>query len=165
MQSLTHHRRLLLIAAALILAALVAGLVATRSSGADRETVVKTAKNAKLGSTILVTLGGRSLYSLSAERNGRFICTDTTCLSLWKPLRVPRGSTPAGVKGLSLVTRPDHTRQVAYKGGPLYTFTGDRKAGDVRGNGFRDVGVWGVVRISGASTAPQTTTNGYGYGY
>jgi predicted lipoprotein with Yx(FWY)xxD motif len=55
---------------------------------------VKTAKNAKLHSTILVTLGGRTLYSLSAERNGRFICTDATCLSLWKPLHVARGMKP-----------------------------------------------------------------------
>ena len=160
-----NRRRALLILgiAALAIAAVVAGLLATRSSGADSQTVVKTEKNARLGSTILVTLPGRTLYSLSAERNGRFICTDTTCLSLWKPLRVPRGMTPTGVKGLSLVTRPDHTRQVAYKGAPLYTFTQDKHAGDVKGNGFRDVGVWRPITVKGTSTPPPTTTSGYGY--
>jgi len=160
-----RRNRLLLIVVAVALVAVAAGLLATRSSGADRQTVVKTAKNAKLHSTILVTLGGRTLYSLSAERNGKFICTDTTCLTLWKPLHVARGMTPAGVKGLSLVTRPDHTRQVAYKGGPLYTFTGDKRAGDAKGNGFKDVGVWRTVTVSGASTAPAQPSGGYGYGY
>ena len=63
--------------------------------------------------------------------------------------------TPAGVKGLSLVTRPDHTRQVSYKGAPLYTFTGDKRAGDTKGNGFKDVGVWRPVTVSGTSAAPS----------
>lgn len=160
-----RHNRLLLVVVAVALVAVAAGLLATRSSGADRQTVVKTAKNARLHSTILVTLGGRTLYSLSAERNGRFICTDTTCLSLWKPLHVARGMTPAGVKGLSLVTRPDHTRQVSYKGAPLYTFTGDKRAGDAKGNGFKDVGVWRTVTVSGTSAAPAQQSGGYGYGY
>jgi predicted lipoprotein with Yx(FWY)xxD motif len=160
------RNRLLLVAAIAALAAVAVGLLATRSSdAADKQTVVKTAKNAKLHSTILVTLGGRTLYSLSAERNGRFICTDATCLSLWKPLHVARGMAPAGVKGLSLVTRPDHTRQVAYKGAPLYSFTGDKRAGDAKGNGFKDVGVWRVIAVSGTATAAPTTTSGYGYGY
>ncbi len=160
-----RRNRLLVIVAAVALVAVAAGLLATRSSGADRQTVVKTAKNAKLHSTILVTLGGRTLYSLSAERNAKFICTDTTCLSLWKPLHVARGMTPAGVKGLSLVTRPDHTRQVSYKGAPLYTFTGDKRAGDTKGNGFKDVGVWRPVTVSGTSAAPAQPSGGYGYGY
>ena len=86
------RNRLLVIVAAVALVAVAAGLLAARSSGADQQTVVKTAKNAKLHSTILVTLGGRTLYSLSAERNGKFICSDTTCLSLWKPLHVARGA-------------------------------------------------------------------------
>ena len=160
------RNRLLLIVGAVALVAVAAGLLATRSSGADRQTVVKTAKNAKLHSTILVTLGGRTLYSLSAERNGRFICTDTTCLSLWKPLHVARGMAPGGVKGLALVTRLDHTRQVAYKGAPLYTFTGDKRAGDTTGNGFKDVGVWRPITVSGTSTAPaQPASGGTGYGY
>ena len=51
--------------------------------------VVKTAKNATLGKTILVGLNGHTLYDLSVERKGKFICTNKTCLSLWHPQDAP----------------------------------------------------------------------------
>src|SRR5438034_9165257 len=103
--------------AALVLAALAA-FAALRASAAGAagaapsaaqasRLVVKTAKNATLHKTILVNLRGRSLYSLSAERNGRFICTDSYCRSLWTPLVVPRGTKPTGVRLLATVRRPD----------------------------------------------------------
>jgi predicted lipoprotein with Yx(FWY)xxD motif len=37
--------------------------------------VVKTASNATLGATVLVDAQGMTLYSLSGERSGKFICT------------------------------------------------------------------------------------------
>ena len=74
-----HHRTTLF---ALALALVASVVVVTTSLGAtSREHVVTTAKNAKLGKTIVVTLDGRTLYTLSAERHGTFICTDKTCLS------------------------------------------------------------------------------------
>jgi hypothetical protein len=54
---------------------------------------------------------------------------------------------------------------VAYKGGPLYTFAQDKKPGDMKGNGFKDVGTWRVVTVSGTSTpAPAPSSGGYGGG-
>ena len=64
--------------------------------------------------------------------------------------------TPAGAKSLSTVKRPDGRSQVAYKGGPLYTFAQDRKPGDMKGNGFKDVGTWRVVTVSGQA-APASS--------
>jgi predicted lipoprotein with Yx(FWY)xxD motif len=122
--------------------------------------VVSTAKNAKLGKTILVDLRGRTLYRLSAERNGRFICT-TQCLSLWHPLVVARGTAPTGARFLGTVRRPDGRRQVTYRGGPLYTFTQDRKRGDVNGDGFRDVGVWHPASPSGSVSTGPAPGGGY----
>ncbi len=90
------------------------------------------------------------------ERKGHFICT-AACLSLWHPLVVAKGVTPSGAKSLSTVKRPDGRSQVAYKGGPLYTFAQDKKPGDMKGNGFKDVGTWRVITVSGnaaASTLP-----------
>ena len=104
--------------------------------------VVSTAKNVDLGKTVLVNRRGLTLYTLSAERRGRFICTDSTCLSFWTPLVVKQGAKPLGVRGLATVERPDGRAQVTYRGQPLYTFYLDQARGDAGGEGFRDVGVW-----------------------
>jgi predicted lipoprotein with Yx(FWY)xxD motif len=142
------RRRVKPVAAALAaLTAPAAGAILAGPAAAKTPALVKTAHNKKLHHTILVNRRGHSLYSLSAERHGRFVCTDPTCLSLWKPLVVARGTKPSGVRGLGTIKRPDGRRQVTYRGGPLYTFTGDRRLGDVSGEGFRDVGVWHAVVI------------------
>ena len=142
----------------------VAAFFAVRASGAERVRVVMVATNPTLGKKILVNRRGLTLYSLSVEHKGKFICTNSTCLSLWKPLTVPKGAVATGAAHLSVVKRPDGRRQVAYRGGPLYTFAMDRKRGDVKGNGFKDVGVWRPATVSGAAPPPPTTTGGGGYG-
>ena len=168
-QVAANHRK------SVVLALLLAGVVATvavlyargASAAGRHQVVAKTARNAQLGKTILVTPTGRTLYSLSAERKGKFICTDTFCLSLWKPVVVQPGTTPTGVRGLALVTRPDHKRQVAYRGAPVYTFAQDRKPGDIKGNGFKDVGVWRPVTVGSGQSAPAPSApaspSPYGY--
>ena len=144
-------------------------VASTSFASSNRERVATTAKNAALGKTIVVTLNGRTLYSLSAERHGKFICTDTGCLSFWKPLVVRAGVTPTGVSGLTVVRRPDGRRQVAFRGGPLYTFAEDHKRGDAKGEGFKDVGVWHAAAIATSASTPAppptTTSGGGGYGY
>lgn len=141
----------------------VAAFYAVRANGAEHVRVVMTAKNKSLGKTILVNRKGMTLYSLSVERKGKFICTGA-CLSLWKPLIVAKGAVATGAAHLSVVKRPDGRRQVAYRGGPLYRFVQDTHAGDIKGNGFKDVGVWRVATVSAAAPAPPpvTTTNGGG---
>ena len=147
----------------LVGAALIGALAARSGDTSNRSTLVKTMKVG--GKTILVNRRGMTLYHLSVERRGHFICKDSTCLSLWKPLVVARGVTPTGAKSLSVVRRPDGRRQVAYKGGPLYTFVQDRKPGDMNGNGFRDVGVWRVVTVAGQpASTPSSGGGGYGGG-
>jgi len=131
---------------------------------------VMTAKNASLGATVLVNQRGLTLYSLSAERNGRFICTNMACLNLWHPLLAPSG----GLKGdpvgsLGTIKRPDGGMQVTYRGLPLYTFVNDQKPGSAAGNGFKDVGTWLAATTSKttASTqpAPASTSSGGGGGH
>ena len=150
--------------AVVVAAGLVAAIAARSSSNSGNKSVVKTMKVG--GQTILVNRRGMTLYHLSVERQGHFICKDATCLSLWKPLVVARGVTPSGAKSLGVVKRPDGRRQVAYKGVPLYTFVQDRKPGDTKGNGFRDVGVWRVVTVAGTTTSQPSNGGGSGsYGY
>jgi hypothetical protein len=102
--------------------------------------------------------------SLSAERRGRFICTTAFCLSLWKPLVVPHGTKPVGIRSLTVVKRPDGKRQVAYRGAPLYRFVQDQKPGQIKGNGFRDVGIWRPVVVGKRmANAPASSSSRYGY--
>jgi predicted lipoprotein with Yx(FWY)xxD motif len=163
------RRSVALLVGTAIVAAILATLLATRSgnasSGTHSRAVVKTMRNQALGRTILVNRSsGLTLYSLSAERHGRFICTTTFCLSLWKPLVVPRGTKPTGIRGLTVVKRPDGRRQVAYRGGPLYRFVQDKRPGQIKGNGFRDLGIWRPVVVGKRmGTAPVGGSSRYGY--
>src|SRR5581483_3445418 len=67
------------------------GGMSSKSTAAPPKTAssisVSTARNARLGRSVLVA-GGRTLYALSAETGGRFVCTDKACLALWRPLTV-----------------------------------------------------------------------------
>jgi predicted lipoprotein with Yx(FWY)xxD motif len=148
----------------LAVAALVGALAARSMSDSHKQAVVKTRMVS--GKTLLVNRRGLTLYHLSVERKGHFICTQSACLALWHPLVVKHGTTPTGANSLSTVKRPDGRSQVAYKGGPLYTFAQDSKPGDMKGNGFKDVGTWRVVTVSGkaAATTPPPSNGGYGGG-
>jgi predicted lipoprotein with Yx(FWY)xxD motif len=163
------HRTTVISRGLLLAAALVAGLVAAfyavGANGSGSVRVVMTAKNKALGRTILVNRQGLSLYSLSVERHGRFICKNAACLALWKPLVIAKGSTPTGVTGLGTVRRPDKRIQVTYRGAPLYRFVEDRKPGQIKGNGFKDVGTWRVVTVGKAAGTASTSTPTYTYRY
>jgi predicted lipoprotein with Yx(FWY)xxD motif len=119
-------------------------------------TTVKTVSS-PLG-MILVDSRGMTLYRLSAEQNGKFICTTASCTGIWHPLTISTGATPGGdVSSLATVKRPDGTTQVTYKGAPLYTFADDQQPGDTKGQGFKDVGTWGAVTV-GTSAAPANSS-------
>jgi predicted lipoprotein with Yx(FWY)xxD motif len=98
------------------------------------------------GRRVLATSKGRTLYSLSAETKGRFICTKSSgCLNIWKPLIVPPGATVVGPVKTGTIRRPEGGLQATYRGRPLYTFVEDRP-GEANGEGFKDVGTWHAVR-------------------
>jgi predicted lipoprotein with Yx(FWY)xxD motif len=129
---------------------------AAQTSGSSSGAVVKTASSS-LG-TILVNSQGMTLYHLSGEQDGKFICTGSACLGVWHPLIAPSSATPSGAVGsLGTVKRPEGTLQVTYKGTPLYTFAQDKQAGETNGQGIKDVGTWSVVTTSSGS-APAAST-------
>jgi predicted lipoprotein with Yx(FWY)xxD motif len=144
---------------------------ASPASGGTSAPAVKAASNATLGATVLVDAQGLTLYHLSAERNGKWICTSAACVQLWHPLAAAAGASPKGSVGsLGTVKRPDGKLQVTYKGMPLYTFAQDQKAGDAKGQGIKDVGTWSAVKTSAAvsskpAPAPASTSSGGGYTY
>jgi predicted lipoprotein with Yx(FWY)xxD motif len=130
---------------------------AAQTSSSSSSAIVKTASNSTLG-TILVNSQGMTLYHLSGEQNGKFICTSSACLGVWHPLIAPSSGTPSGEVGsLGTVKRPDGTVQVTYKGTPLYTFAQDKQAGETNGQGIKDVGTWSAVTTSSTSTPAAST--------
>jgi len=149
------------------------GAVGTTKSSAP----VQVAKNSKLGANVLENAKGMTLYTLSAETNGNFICTKTStipggntpCLSFWIPVTAKSMAAPSGsVSGLGTVKRPDTGAiQLTYQGRPLYTFAGDKAPGDASGNGFKDVGTWQAAVVGGqaASNSGGSTGSTGPYGY
>jgi len=140
--------------------------------------VVKTASNATLGSTVLVDAQGKTLYHLSGEHAGTFLCTSSACVAAWPP--VSAGAMSSSVSGLDTVKRPDGTEQLAYRGEPLYTFVGDKAAGEANGQGIKDDGgTWSAVTTGtsatnsapvaasssgeGSSGSGSGSSKGYGY--
>jgi hypothetical protein len=77
------------------------------------------------------------------------------------------------VGSLGTVKRPGGAIQVTFKGMPLYTFVGDTKPGEAKGQGIKDVGVWTAVTANGsapskpaaATTTSSSSSSGGGYGY
>jgi predicted lipoprotein with Yx(FWY)xxD motif len=129
------------------------------SSGASSSSAaVKPASNAQLKQTILVNSEGMTLYHLSGETSSKFICT-SSCVAVWHPMTVSSATKPSGVSSLSVVKRPEGSEQVAYNGMPLYTFAQDKAAGEVNGQGFKDVGTWMAIPVSASSAQGGSSSN------
>lgn len=127
------------------------------ASGAPAE-AVKTAYNAKLGASVLVSARGMTIYHLSGEGAGRFLCASAECEARWPP--VSASATSARVAGLGTVVRPDGKRQLTYEGEPLYTFAGDSAPGEANGQGIDDVGTWSAVQAGGSAGSDSSSSGG-----
>lgn len=140
-----HRKRSRNLAALTLAAVLAVSAVAVPMALAGgSKTVVGEAQASSLHKTVLTNTKGLTLYSLSVEKNGKFICTGS-CTSTWFPLIVARGTTPKGPVRLGTIKRPEGKIQVTFKGLPLYTFDGDSAKGQAKGEGFKDVGTWHAV--------------------
>jgi predicted lipoprotein with Yx(FWY)xxD motif len=149
---------------------LVAAAQAGSSSNSGTRSFVGLRKTA-LG-TILVDRRGRTLYLFEKDRGGVSMC-NTACTKYWPPL-TSRGAPRAG-KGvhqslLRLALSHNGTRQVTYGGHPLYTFVGDKRAGQTAGEGLDNFGAeWYAVAPNGhkverSESASGSSGSGGGYG-
>ncbi len=108
------------------------------------KTVAGEAHAPSLHKTVLTDTKGLTLYTLSGETHGKFICTGS-CLNVWPPLLVAPGTKPKGPVALGTIKRPEGKTQVTFGGMPVYTFSGDSRKGEANGEGLKDVGVWHAV--------------------
>jgi predicted lipoprotein with Yx(FWY)xxD motif len=88
---------------------------------------------------------GKTLYTFTNDTkdSGKSTCNAAgDCATNWPPYTLEADETlePGdGVTGtITMITRDDGTKQVAYNGMPLYYFKGDAKAGDANGQGLFD---------------------------
>ena len=120
--------------------------------------VVKTAFNAKLKQTILVDGRGHTLYMWTPDAGGSPACIDDStyhCSKHWIPLYGTAATAHGGAKQslVSTVVRNDGKSQITYHKWPLYTWVGgygvagDKKAGDIFGQGY--VALWYVLSPTG----------------
>ena len=101
---------------------------------------------------VLTGPNGMTLYTHAGDSATASTCTGG-CATAWPPLATTGQPTAgAGVTGqLGTLTRGDGTTQVTYGGMPLYYWQGDKKAGDVTGDG---VDGFAVATVGGAGTQP-----------
>lgn len=105
---------------------------------------------------------GMTLYQFDgdARADGQG-CTLSGCVLLWQPLAAPSLARPRAP--FSIVQRADGSRQWAYRGRPLYRYSGDRLPGDAHGSG-RD-GRWQVAALTrdfDPEAVSVATLEGYG---
>ena len=84
-----------------------------------------------------VTSDGMTLYTFDKDTSpGVSACTGG-CASNWPAALASPSDKPSG--DWTLIPSADGKQQWAYKGRPLYRFAADKQAGDVKGDGFKDV--------------------------
>jgi len=112
---------------------------------------------------VIVDSKKRTLYMLTADGKNSSSCSGQ-CAANWPPAKAPKK--PTLVKALKkdrlkVIRRSDGTRQLAYRGHPLYRFAGDSRPGDVNGQGVNAFG--GSWYVLGRSGAPVMAAPASGY--
>ena len=143
---------------ALLVLVLAAALLTTAATAGARSGAVIKVGRSSLGQ-ILVDSHGRTLYLWAHDKHHRSTCYGA-CTAYWPPLttrRKPRATGGARQALLSTTRRRDGRLQVAYRGHPLYRFSGDTKPGQTSGEGLTDFGGrWDPVSPTGAAVRMQT---------
>jgi predicted lipoprotein with Yx(FWY)xxD motif len=100
------------------------------------------AQDARKMGGVLVNRAGMTLYVFDKDSGGKSACNGP-CAANWPPLMVS-GNSAAASGDWTIITRDDGSKQWAYKGKPVYTWSKDAKPGDMTGDGFNSV--WHVVK-------------------
>jgi len=140
------------VAASLALGALLALAPAAGAQTARPHTtghaLVKVTRIAPFGQ-LLVTSKGFALYTWAKEKPGKIACTGQ-CATVWPPLLIPKGTTPAahiaGAMGtFGTILRPNKSVQLTYNGKAVYLFMSDTKPNQVLCDG---VDGWHAIRAT-----------------
>jgi predicted lipoprotein with Yx(FWY)xxD motif len=110
------------------------------------------AKHNKLGTILAAGAKRMTVYLFEGDKGSESACS-AACAQVWPPVTVASAaSAGAGATGADLgtITRSDGTKQVTYKGHPLYFYAKDGDSGDAYGQGIKSFGSdWYVLAPSG----------------
>ena len=123
----------------------------TGSSASSSATEIST-KTSKLGTILAAGPKRLTVYLFEGDAGLTSKCTGA-CASAWPPVAAGGSTTVQGqavAADLGTITRSDGTKQVTYKGHPLYYFVRDKDSGDAYGEGAKAFGAaWYVLAPSG----------------
>jgi predicted lipoprotein with Yx(FWY)xxD motif len=106
------------------------------------------------GGTVYADIAGRTLYTFDRDaKGGKSACVDA-CIQDWKPVSAAWLAKPTG-GDWTVIVRDDGGRQWAFKGKPLYIFSGDHNPGDINGDGRDDA--WHAVVVERKFLPPKVT--------
>ena len=130
------------------------GSSASATTGSGGAAVTVGSKHAKKLGTILAA-GSKHLTVYLFEADHSSASTSTgACEQTWPPVRASGQVSTAGAAmaaDLGTTTRPDGTKQVTYKGHPLYYYAKDGDSGDAYGQGIKSFGAdWYALKPSGS---------------
>ena len=134
------------------------------SSGSSSSLSIATT-NGPMG-TYLTGASGRALYLWVADKGGKSVCSGA-CASVWPPVTTkgtPNVTGGALASDVGTTSRSDGTKQLTYKGHPLYYYAADTSAGQTTGQGSNSFGAkWWLVTPSGSSITSGGSSSSVGY--
>ena len=104
----------------------------TKTTNGDSDEVAYDSASQRLVGGTNSTNPGFTLYAFDSDLGSAGSTCNDSCATSWPPVLVTDGEV-ANISGLSLVTRDDGSSQAAYKGRPLYFYSGDTEASDTSG--------------------------------
>jgi predicted lipoprotein with Yx(FWY)xxD motif len=158
----------------LAVAAVALVIAGCGGGGGDQATAASSSSTSSGGSStlnvsdtslgkVLVSSDGHTVYDFGKDTGSKSMCNGG-CAGEWPPVTT-KGKPTAGSgvtkSMLGTTRRSDGTMQVTYNGHPLYTFSGDSKAGDTNGQGLDDFGgIWWALSSSGADVTSGGSSSG-----
>ena len=121
------------------------------SGGTSQAALITTKHSGKLGTVLAFGPKKLTVYLFEADARGKSNCSGN-CVKFWPPVTgSPKAVSGAASADLGTLTRSDGTKQVTYKGHPLYLFVKDKDDGDAYGEGMKAFGAeWYALSPSGS---------------
>jgi predicted lipoprotein with Yx(FWY)xxD motif len=115
--------------------------------------VAITTEHTKLGTVLAAGPKHLTVYLFAADKGSTSTCSGE-CAQVWPPVTTtgaPKAEGEAVAADLGTITRPEGTKQVTYKGHPLYWYVSDSQAGETTGQGVNGFGaLWWALSPSGS---------------